>query len=130
MTGLSITVYRPDFGGRYGESTNGGATSPNRAKGKILVVFDENIDRGNYRLENCRDDDRFICLKVVRRGKGANQYLHVEPMFDKDRGSGVGPMAGGNYVGTSDSRFSNVSAYPLSVHDRWETQEQYNSLSS
>ena len=111
MTGLSITVYRPDFGGRYGESTNGGATSPNR-------------------LENCRDDDRFICLKVVRRGKGANQYLHVEPMFDKDRGSGVGPMAGGNYVGTSDSRFSNVSAYPLSVHDRWETQEQYNLLSS
>ena len=122
MTGLSILIYRPDFGGRYGEATNGGATSPNRSKDKILVLFDEEITHGNYRLENCRDDDRFICLKVVRRWVGTpNEYLHVEPMFDKDRGDGAGPMAGGNYVGSSDSRMNVLGKHPLSVHDRWET---------
>jgi hypothetical protein len=133
MTGLSITIYRPDFGkSRYGgDCSNGGATSPTVSQDKILVLFDENITDGNYRLENCRDDDRFICLKVVRRWEGTpSEYLHVEPMFDKDRGEGVGPMAGGNYVGTSDSRFRGVASGLLPVHDRWETQEQYNLLSS
>lgn len=49
---------------------------------------------------------------------------------------GCGPMAGGCFVSTSDSRFSSAvqaltgsrsSVAPL--HDRYETQEQYDALS-
>ena len=42
-----------------------------------------------------------------------------------------GPMFGGAYICTSDSRFSQVTkiyaAIPL--HDRWETWQQYNRIS-
>ena len=36
-------------------------------------------------------------------------------------------MFGGNFVYTSDSRFP--SDYPIPIHDRFETQEQYDQLS-
>lgn len=124
MRGLSVNILRSDLG----DCSNRGATSPVRSKDKIVVVFDEAIDRGNYKLEDCKDDDRFICLKVVRRWVGTpNEYLHVEPMFDRPEGV-AGPMMGGNYITTSDSRFRDVARYPLPVHDRFETWEQYDAL--
>lgn len=55
---------------------------------------------------------------------------------DKPEGA-VGPMMGGSYIATSDSRFSELAssicgtkfygAVPL--HDRYETREQYDALS-
>ena len=39
----------------------------------------------------------------------------------------VGYMFGGNFIHTSDSRIPND--YPIPIHDRQETQEQYNHLS-
>jgi hypothetical protein len=125
MTGISISIFRSDLG----DCTNGGVTSPARAQGKIFVVFDEAIRMGNFRLEECKDDDRIVCLKVVRRWAGTkNEYLHLEPMFNRPEGQ-AGPMAGGNYGGCSDSRFSDLSRYPLPIHDRWDTWEQYDMLS-
>ncbi len=35
----------------------------------------------------------------------------------------VGPMFGGNYAGTSDSRCN--GGVPLAIHDRFETAEEY-----
>ena len=120
MRGVSVNIFRSDLG----DCTNGGVTSPRNSQDKIVVVFDPEIQDGNYHLERCKDDDRFICLRVVRRGT----YMHCEVIGEKKPGH-VGPMAGGNYVGSSDSRFSRVSEYPLPVHDRFETQDQYNLLS-
>lgn len=125
MRGISVNIYRPDMG----DCTNGGVTSPARAEGKIFVVFDEAIERGNWDLAECEDNEKIVCLKVVRRWTGTpNEYLHLEPMFGRPEGQ-AGPMAGGNYAGSSDSRFRDVSPYPLPIHDRWETWEQYDMLS-
>ena len=52
-------------------------------------------------------------------------YVHAEPV-DKPEGK-VGPMFGGNFIYTSDSRFPND--YPIPVHDRFETPEQAEILS-
>jgi hypothetical protein len=94
----------------------------------VVVVFDEAITDGNYKLEECKDNDRFICLKVVRRWTGTpNEYLHLEPMFDRPEGV-AGPMMGGNYITTSDSRFRGIANHPLPVHDRFEAWEQYKAL--
>jgi len=125
MRGVSVNILRSDLG----DCTNGGATNPVHSKGRIVVVFDPEIQTGNFKLEDCKDDPRFICLRIVRRRAGtSNEYLHCEPIENKP-GERVGPMFGGNYVMTSDSRFRDVSPYPLPVHDRFETQEQYALLS-
>lgn len=131
MRGLSVHVYRDDLG----DCTNGGVTSPARAEGKIFVVFDEALSKGglmsqgNWKLEECKDNPRFVCLRVVRRNLGRGLYLHLEPMFGRPEGM-AGPCFGGNYVATSDSRFSEAFGdRPLPVHDRWDTWEDHAILS-
>jgi hypothetical protein len=115
MRGLSVNILRSGLG----DCTNKGVTSPALSKGRIVVVFDEAIDHGNWDLEECRDDPRFLCLKIVRRWVGTpNEYLHVEPLHGET--NMAGPMMGGNYVTTSDSRFRDIARYPLPVHDRRE----------
>lgn len=50
----------------------------------------------------------------------------------------VGPMAGGNYIATSDSRFGELASSicghrfygAVSLHDRFETGEQYAAMSA
>jgi hypothetical protein len=123
MRGISVDIFR----GRLCDCTNSGVTHPERAEGKTFVVFDESIERGNFVLEKClAEPERYICLKVVRRWVGQpNEYMHVEPINQPE--GKIGPMAGGNFVYSSDSRFP--GRYPLSVHDRFETQEQYDMLS-
>lgn len=56
--------------------------------------------------------------------------------FAQPRGS-VGPMMGGSYIETSDSRFGEAVAAlggprysPVALHDRFETPEQYRALST
>lgn len=58
-------------------------------------------------------------VKLVRRDLGGREYMHVEPL-ESPQGSWNGPMAGGNFIYSTDSRFHTVSHYPLSVHDRFE----------
>lgn len=70
-------------------------------------------------------------LRLVKRVLGSGRVLfHFEPLA-KPLGA-VGPMFGGAYVASSDSRFTEAvegmyGAVPL--HDRFETPAQYESLS-
>lgn len=65
-------------------------------------------------------------VKVVTRNLFGREYKHIEPYKKADK---VGYMSGGSLAYSSDSRFRKVSEYPLSIHDRQETQEQYDQLS-
>lgn len=56
----------------------------------------------------------------------AEQREHAEPVKAPD---GLPYMAGGCVVYTSDSRFRELSEYPLSLHDRTESQKLYDLLS-
>ena len=124
MKGLSVNIYRSDLG----DCTNGGVTSPARAGGRIFVVFDEWLRGGNYTLGECTGNPGIVCLRVVRRRIRGAEYLHLEPMHGNPEGC-AGPMAGGNFAYTSDSRFHDLSDRPLPVHDRFETWEQHDALS-
>ena len=66
-------------------------------------------------------------VKIVTRCFGGENYKHIEPIAAPDEGC-VGWMAGGNLAYTCDSRFHRMSEYPLSVHDRQESQEQYDMM--
>lgn len=132
MRGIGVSVLRDsELERKYGESSNGGVTAPENATDKFFVLFDEvfndRYNRGNHVLAESQGNPNVVCLKVVRRDMGGGRYLHVEPM-EQPEGM-IGPMAGGCFVYSSDSRFRALSSYPLAVHDRFETSEQYALLS-
>lgn len=115
MKGLSVDVLN---GNKGYDCTNGGASS----KQDSFILVDQDI---NAPFEVKEDD---IYLIVVRRNLSGRIYKHVEPRRNGEKiGSGVGPMFGGNFIYTSDSRFPND--YPLPIHDRFETQAEYNAMS-
>jgi hypothetical protein len=68
-------------------------------------------------------DDKTPIVLLVKRNVGG-VYLHAEPI--KQPTGMIGPMAGGAFIYTSDSRFP--SRYPISLHDRWESQRSYDML--
>jgi len=55
-------------------------------------------------------------IRIVKRPIGGG-YLHAEPLA---RSEGAGPMMGGAFVYSTDSRFRELAAYPVPLHDRWE----------
>jgi hypothetical protein len=116
--GLLAFVYK-----NGSDCTNGGLTSK---ADKICVV---NVD-GPF-----NPNDETPAFKLVTHAGCAV----LKPVDDNGNEikDGIGPMMGGNYASTSDSRFSRAVEKLLGhnfygavpVHDRFETQEQYNSLS-
>lgn len=114
MKALPIYVYKNSS---MGDCTNKGLSSKFDT---LLLIHEEgfvSVDENNL-PENL--------VNVVTRYLGGSEYKHIEPF---KKATKVGYMMGGNYASTSDSRFSKVSKYPLAIHDRQETQEEYNSLS-
>lgn len=81
----------------------------------LLVCEDGNVD--------VRGDEENLC-KISFNTFGGQTYYYVRPMAEP---KGVGYMSGGSFVWSSDSRFP--FDYPLALHDRCETQEQYDALS-
>ena len=71
-------------------------------------------------------DEPNLCKLVKRTLFGGREYMHVEPVA---RPNGIGWMAGGTLVYSCDSRFRELSEYPLSLHDRCESQREYDELS-
>ncbi len=110
--GISAEVLR----GRY-ESTNGGVSS----KYDSFLIIDPSIENGYLESKSTIPE-----LKLVRRNLAGREYVHAEPLEPVKEGN-VGYMFGGNFIHTSDSRFPND--YPIPIHDRQETQEDYNHLS-
>lgn len=87
---------------------------------EILLLCDE----GNVEVTG---DEPNLCKLVKRNLFGNETYYHVEPVA---RPNGCGWMSGGCVVYTCDSRFRSMgNGYPLSLHDRCESQELYDRLS-
>lgn len=117
MKALPIEVYRTSG---LGDCTNGGISS---RYDKLLLVCDEgyvDIDENNPPAN---------LVKMVTRMLWGKEYKHIEPYAPVDKDN-VGWMAGGNIAYDCDSRFRRMSDYPLSIHDRQETQEHYNILTN
>ena len=113
MKALPVGIYK----NRNSDCSNGGISSKFN---EILLICPEgfiDVDENNPPENLC---------KVVTRDLGFEVYTHVEPVA---KPKGVGWMAGGCLVYTCDSRFSRMSRYPLSLHDRTESQAEYDMLS-
>ncbi len=65
--------------------------------------------------------------KLVKRELWGEDHGYIEPVKEA---KGVGWMYGGCIVDSSDSRWSEISGYkPMYLHDRTETQEEYDAYS-
>ena len=131
--GLILSVYR---NAELGDCTNGGITS------RVAMITVTGVRKGWHRGEGVTEplpehmrvfapSERAPEVELIIRDNGSIRWLSLEPAAD-------GPadctpyMAGGNYAGSTDSRWSELcgSHGPLvSVHDRTETWEQYDALS-
>jgi hypothetical protein len=124
LSGLTVSVLRqvtlrPDGKpGRIMDCTNGGVTS----KFDDFVLVGPGIDE-IFPATATRP-----ALKIVRRNIGGKQYVHAEPVAPCPSNC-VGYMFGGNFVTCSDSRVRAINEYPIPVHDRVETPQQYDRLS-
>lgn len=109
--GIPVSILKA---GDTGDCTNGGVTSG--ATRAILVgeglpeLFDAGPGEPLLRLED----------------RGRHGFRAVPA---KKQNGAVGPMFGGHFVWTSDSRFRAIAPYPVPVHDRYETAEMYARMS-
>jgi hypothetical protein len=118
---IHVNVFRDSLG----DCTNNGITS----KHNSLTMFVDCSDQ--EALEYCKENniDPNSCIILVRRMLWGERHDYAEPLI-KPSGK-VGPMMGGNFVYTCDSRMHDwaKSWLPIPVHDRYETQEEYDLLS-
>lgn len=108
MKGLYVNVM-VDADGT--DCTAGGVTSKTS---RILLV--DALIEGIYEP---KEDEIYLVLirRVIYHGE--KPYIHAEPRKN-GKPLHIGGMAGGNFVYSCDSRFSNINHYPISVHDRFE----------
>ena len=127
MNALRLYVYRSNYGNHGYDPTNGGITS---RYDEILVACDD----GPVKVDPANPPENIFML-VGSSYSGSPRLVprHIKP---EDM---VGPMFGGNYATTSDSRWGKMvakhfgEAYRftncLPVFDRYETPEAYEILS-
>lgn len=111
MKALPIKVYRNN----NGDCSNGGITSRHD---ELLLICDD----GFIPIDEENPPERLV--QIVTRVLFGREYKHIEPYAPIKSGC-VGYMSGGSFGYSCDSRFTRISDYPLSIHDRQETQEQY-----
>ena len=119
--GLSVDIFKHD--------------SMSYSNGGVSDYFDEAVIFGPGIDGPVSEDDvikRGVPLLDLVSGPGGNPIaiMRRRPgLVD-----GVGPMFGGTFVGTSDSRFSKATGQRgtsvIPLHDRYETAEQYQRMST
>ena len=114
MRALSIEVFKHNMG----DCSNGGITSKYN---ELLVICPD----GNVEVDENNPPENLV--KVVEKDYGFTVYKHIEPVKKPEH---IGWMSGGCIGYTCDSRFRRMSEYPLAIHDRQETQKEYDTYSS
>jgi len=125
MKQVRVSVYRAADGR---DCTNGGVTSRHDA---MTLFYD---CRREAALQYCKYNgiDPDGCLVLVKRTLWGEQHNYAAPLVHQS--GKCGPMFGGNFVFTSDSRMAEAMgttcSCPVEVHDRYETTEEYATYSN
>lgn len=123
--GLRVGVLR-DAG--LGDCTNGGVTGKHN---RVTLFVPGRLD--GY-IDPAEAQNALVAINRPEFGWYAVpaewvKVVNGKPVVTPPAGS-VGPMFGGNFIYTSDSRFREAVGWqPIPVHDRVETPEQYRALS-
>ena len=118
-----VFVYRDSIG----DCTNHGVTSRHNQMTFFWECTQEQA------LEYCKEHsiDPDSALILVRRELWGEDHSYAAPLIRP--ANKLGPMFGGNFIYTSDDNFYKMcgltTASPIAVHDRFETQAEYDALS-
>ena len=110
------------------DPTNGGLSS----RLDTITVFPEDATDENIKAW-CDKHGKHIedAARIVKNESWGQKHLHIEPVI-KPKGM-IGPIFGGNFAYTSNGIWANMTGEktckPVPIHDRFETEEQYNALS-
>ena len=107
---IPVSIYKD----KHGDSSNYGIS---HYFDEILLLHDDgfiNVDLDNPPANLC---------KIVRRQLWGEEHDYIEPYAPA---KGVGYMYGGTMCYSSDARFE--SNHPLCLHDRDESQKQYDMM--
>ena len=137
--GLLVHVYRSALGGP--DTTNGGVSAQH--DGLTVVGFQRHDDAHWRPLEHqCQifTPTELAPAAILVESRIPHLYgPHLVPLdlIENPPEGHVGPMMGGNYAGSSDSRwgmlgsmFKGLRLDVVPIHDRVESQALYNALSS
>jgi len=115
MKGIRARIFRDDSNN---DGSNGGISSCCNE----VTIIDSRLP------ERDEPTAQAPAVRIVERSFGGKPYVHLEPI-DRPEGK-LGPMMGGNYVGGYGElrEFANGGAIPL--HDRFETQAEYDRYSA
>jgi len=124
--GLHVDVFRSGLG----DCTNGGKSK--YARSICIVNLTEIL---GYKCDIFEASDEYPAFKLVKGNLRGT--LKLVPVGDEREGKGAGPMMGGNYGATSDSRFNEACEKILGhvfygavpIHDRYETWAMNEALS-
>jgi len=112
--GMSASIYENKG---HGNCSNGGISS-----------YCKDVTIVNSKCKVFEADEQSPAVVIVKRIIGGKEYLHAEPV---EKPTGIGWMAGGTFIYTCDSRFrEEFGNYPISLHDREESQKEYDILST
>lgn len=124
MEHIGVSVYRDSSSNT--DCTNNGVSSRHN---RLELFWDcTRKEAENYCIEKGIKLDTAIFL--VKRELWGEDHSFAEPLI-RPQGK-LGGMMGGNFVFTCDSRLYKLgglrTALPIPLHDRFETQEDYNGL--
>ncbi len=105
-----------------GDCTNGGLTAKH-----VSVML---IGPGGAPSDFDPKKSGLPVFRVVIRQFAGEPYYHAEPIEEFKtttigKESAIGPMFGGNFLFSSDSRFRRMFQYPIPAHDRFESESHY-----
>ena len=112
MKALRISIFKDS---KIGTCSNNGISE--RFNDILLLCEDGFVD--------VNGDEENLC-KIDSITFGGKTHYFVRPVAEP---TGIGWMSGGSLVYSCDSRFRELSEYPLCLHDRQEIAEQYEALS-
>lgn len=137
--GMLLTVYRPAPAGDplLGRDATAGGISSKASK--VVVTRVRHEWENGPSTEDVPADMRVFApspdapeVTLVIRDNGHVRWLHLEPVNGPPADQ-TWWMSGGNYAGTSDSRWSRLTGNHgemVRIHDRSDTWETYNRLST
>ena len=119
--GLNCDIFKNSL---YRNCANGGLSERVRT---VTLVVEPNVAEG-LSLPFEPDEDA-PAVKIVERFFGHERYVHAEPINPPPKGM-VGWCMGGTYIHTSDSRWRKITGvdYPIALHDRCDTPEDFEML--
>lgn len=112
-----------------GDCSNGGISSKNQM---LIVISGSKEEIEEYRQKHA-DNERILNKTVVldKRELFGKPLWLVKPLIKPE--NMVGGMASGNYLSIDYNAREEFTpfglGFPLPIHDRFETQRQYNALS-